>query len=98
MLLKFKDGTIKSCSNPVEQKLFRGEVAVGWLCSVTISETTTSTEIDTLLTVNNISQLTFLGDTSEELFTLNGYSKLSSVIVRHSEKSSSVEIQISKGV
>ena len=98
MLVKFKNGTEKKCSSPIEQKLFRNGVAAGWLCSFSLSETVTSTELDVLLTEENVSELTFCNDNSEALFTINEYSKVTSAIIRYAERENKIEIQISKGV
>ena len=98
MRVKFKDGTEKRCSNPVEQKLFRNGEAAGWLCSVNLSETVNSTELDAILTVDNISELMFCDDGSAELFSVNGYGKITSAVIRHSEDGGRVEIQLSKGL
>ena len=58
MFVKFKNGAKKKCTNPIEQKLFRSGNAAGWLCSFSISETVTSTELDELLTAENLVYLT----------------------------------------
>ena len=99
MYVKFKNGVEKVCSNPTEQKIFKGGVAAGWICAVVISDTaSTSAEIDDLLTIDNISQLTFLNDESAELFTINGYSKVTSAVIRHSENNGTIEIQLQKEI
>lgn len=98
MLVKFKNGTEKKCTNPIEQKVFRSGVAAGWLCTFNLSETTTSTELDALLTEENVSELTFCNDVSEELFTISDYTKITSAIIRYTEEGSKVEMQLSKGL
>ena len=98
MQVKFKDGTIKNCSNPTEQKIFRSGAATGWLCAFQISEPMTSTDVDAALTDENISELTFYNDKAEEIFVISGYTKTSSVVVRHAEKDGTVEIQLTKGI
>lgn len=98
MLVKFKNGTKKKCTNPIEQKLFRSGNAAGWLCSFSISETVTSTELDALLTSENIITLIFCNDNSEELFTINEYNKVTSAVIRYTEDESVVEVQFSKGL
>ncbi len=98
MLVKFKNGTEKKCSNPIEQKLFRSGVAAGWLCSFSLSETVTSTELDELLTEENVSELTFCNDDAEALFTINEYAKVTSAIIRYNKDENKAEIQLSKGI
>ena len=98
MFVKFKNGAKKKCTNPIEQKLFRSGNAAGWLCSFSISETVTSTELDELLTAENISKLTFCNDNSEEIFAINEYNKVASAVIRYTEDNSTVEVQFSKGL
>lgn len=98
MQVKFKDGTIKKCSNPTEQKIFRNGAATGWLCAFQISEVMTSTDVDAVLTDDNISELTFCSDKAEELFAISGYTKVTSAVVRHAENDGTVEIQLTKGI
>ena len=98
MLLIFKDGTKLSCSNPTEQKIFKNGEDAGWLCAVTVSGDLNSSKVDTLLTPENISTLAFCSDEGKELFNIDGYNKVSSVVIRRSEALGSAEIQLSKGV
>ena len=98
MLVKFKDGTKLKCTCPAEQKIFKNGEAAGWLCAFTLSGVISSSEIDTLVTPDNISELVFCDGNEKELFSIGGYAKVSSVVVRYSETSGSAEIQLSKGV
>lgn len=96
MMLKFKDGTIKACSNPIEHRVLREGLPAGWICTVRILETMSSSEIDQVLTSDNISELTFCNRLLEELFVLSGYTKISNIIIRHPGASSEVEVQFEK--
>ncbi len=98
MRIRLKNGTEKSCTNPVEQKVFRAGAAAGWLCSFGFKENITSTELDEILTDDNISELTFCNDASEELFTITGYTKVTSTVIRYSEAATEIEVQFSKGL
>ena len=101
MKVKFKDGTIKSCNAPTEQKVFKSGVPAGWILLLNLVGSTTSAEIDTLLTDENIAELAFMSDNEETtLFTITGYDKVSSSTIRYAEDASStrVEIQLTKGV
>lgn len=98
MRVKFANGTIKTCTSPIEQRLYRGGEAAGWLCSFKLSDTTTSTELEAILVEDNLSNMTFLDDNNNTLFTVIGYTKATSAIIRHSETVSTVELQLSKGV
>ena len=101
MKVKFKDGTIKSCNAPTEQKVFKSGVPAGWILLLNLVGSTTSAEIDTLLTDENIAELAFMSDNEETtLFTITGYDKVSSSTIRYAEDASStrLEIQLTKGV
>ncbi len=101
MKVKFKDETLKNCNAPVEQKVFRGGVPTGWILVLTLTGNNTSAEVDSLLTEENISELTFVADETETtLFTITGYDKISSSMIRYAESVSDirVEIQLTKGV
>lgn len=98
MQVKFKDGNIKKCSNPTEQKIFRSGAATGWLCAFQISDAMSSTDVDNVLADENISELAFCNDDGKELFTISGYTKVTSAVVRHAENDGTVEIQLTKGI
>lgn len=111
MKAQFKDGTIKSCSAPTEQKVFKNKkdelgntvtVASGWIMIFNLSGGMTSDEADRILTEDNISKLVFLTENESgedvELFELSGYTKISSTTIRHAEDDSAsyTEIQLTK--
>ena len=97
MTIQFKNGTTKKCTSLAEQKLFRGGEPVGWLCSIVVSDAAcTSDELDELLTPDNVSALTFFNTDAYKLFEINGYSKVSSAVIRYSENNGAVEIQLQK--
>lgn len=108
MKVKFADNTLKSCAAPTEQKIFKtvgGETTgVGWILILKLTGEITSNDLDRLLTVQNVETLEFLteadGGEDVTLFTLTGYNKISSSIIRHAEDATSTyaEIQLSKGV
>ena len=111
MKVKFANGTVKSCAAPTEQKLFKTTDGVtlgaGWILILRLTGSITSTELDALLTNENVGALEFLSDGSdgddggaETLFTLNGYEKVTSSTIRHSENAENTyaEIQISRGI
>lgn len=103
MKVQFKDGTIKTCSAPMEQKVFRSGIDAGWILSVSIESDITSDELDKLVTTDNISELLF---TSEEetdtvkTISLSGYDKVTSAIIRYSEEKNKtrIEMRLTKGV
>ena len=111
MNVKFKNGTVKTCASPTEQKIVKAGVDAGWLLSFYLICDITSDEVDALLIPNNISELTFTseekliteGETNTQepkVFTLSGYDKVSSTVIRYSEDKdkTKVEIQLIRGV
>lgn len=109
MKLKFKNGTIKNCTAPVETKVFKSGEAAGWVLMLNLIGAVTSGEVDELLTKENISSLTFIPEIEDEEgeeatvpaeLTLSGYEKVSSSTIRYAEDTSKtkVEIQLTKGV
>ena len=108
MKVKFANGVVKECAAPTEQKIFKtigGEtVSAGWVLLLSITGSVTSTELDAVLESDAVSSLEFFveNENGEEtaLFTLDGYSKITSSTIRHSEDTSATyaEIQMSKGV
>lgn len=103
MKVKFKNGVIKNCTTPTEQKVFKGGGNAGWILAFAILGGMTSNEVDSLIVPENISELTFL--TENELseattIALSEYDRISSAFIRYSDDKAStrVEIQLSKGV
>ena len=100
MKVKFKNDTVKSCTAPTEQKVFRGDNGAGWILLLNLIGEISSAALDEILTAENISELTFLTDEDEEISTANGYDKVSSCTIRHAERpqDTRAEIQLTKGV
>lgn len=103
MNVKFKDGTIKECSAPTEQKLFKSGESAGWILNFALLGDITSDDVDKLLTSDNVSELTFISKDENEIataFTLSNYNRVSSAFIRYLEpqNKSRVEIQLTKGV
>lgn len=108
MKVRFKDGVIKDCTSPVEHKLFKTlngiTTGVGWALSLQLTGSTTSTELDSIITPDNVSTLEFVKEDENgeivTLFSLSGYEKITSSTIRHSEDTMNthVEIQMTKGL
>lgn len=108
MNVKFADGVVKECTAPAEQKVFKtvdGEtVGMGWVLILKLTGNITSSEIDEILTPENVKSMEFSAETEsgeyKKLFTLGGYSKITSSTIRYSEDTAATyaEIQMSKGV
>ena len=104
MKVKFANGVVKSCTTPTEQTVFRNidgvTLGVGWLLNFRLMGSTTSQEVDEVLAASNITPLEFLSEEDKTIFVLDGYDKITSSVIRHTEDttSTSVEIQLSKGI
>ena len=102
MKVTFKDGTIKDCSAPTEQKVFKAGDAAGWILSFALLGNITSAEVDNIIANENISHLTFISEDEtgvETTIDLLGYNKVSSAIIRYNEQETTrVEIHLTKGV
>ena len=108
MKVKFANGVVKECQAPTEQKIFRnnnGEpTGVGWMLLLRLTGVITSTDLDNIVTDENIASLEFLSENENgediTLFTLDGYKKITSSTIRHAEDTNSThaEIQLTKGV
>lgn len=108
MKVKFANGIIKDCSAPIEQKIFKTAagvpVGIGWVLSLRLLGCSTSTELDEIVTADNVKSLEFLTDLedgkSKTLFKLEDYTKITSSSIRHAENTADTyaELQISKGI
>ena len=105
MKVKFSNGVIKECAAPTEQKVFgTTNNNNGWVLHLRLIGETTSTELDELITNENISNLEFLTTTEDgenkPEFNLVGYDKITSSTIRHAEDTTTtiVEIQLTKGL
>lgn len=97
MQMRFLNKESCETSNPTEQKVFKKNGESGWVMAFSILTPMSSTELDVILTENNISEIT-LGDGTNEK-TISGYDKITMVTVRYSDNISSVvDVQISKGL
>ena len=108
MKVKFSNGVVKKCSAPTEQKIFKNVdsemVGVGWVLILKLTGGVTSTELDAILTTENIASLEFMAESEDDgdisLFSLVGYDKITSSTIRHAEDATATyaDIQLSKGV
>lgn len=108
MKIKFANGVVKECTAPTEQKIFKnvgGELTgVGWMLNLRLVGVMTSTELDNILTADNVTSLEFLTEdengADKTLFALSGYNKITSSAIRHAEDitETNAEIQLAKGV
>ena len=100
MKVKFKDGTVKNCTAPIEQKIFKNPSSPGWVLQFGLTGQITSADIDALFTDSNIDELVFKTEDEEKSVTLSGYNRLSSSVIRYAEDvvGTVVEVQLTKGV
>ena len=96
----FVNQTVKTCSVPTEQKVFRNGVPAGWIVVFQLTGDITSEELDNLTTIENLATLSFKDDGGNALFELTGYTKVSSAVIKHGQtsKDTVAELQFTKGV
>lgn len=99
MRVKFKGNeTTYECTEPVEQKVFRGGEVIGWAVMFHIYGDFDSSKIDETVTPENISALTFINDDENTDFAINGYSNITACIIRHKSTLTVTELQFTKAV
>lgn len=99
MRIAFKNGNEYEAQNLLEQKVFNGSSS-GWVIGFTFTANVNSSTLDSLLTAENISQLTIKDDEhSTDTTVVTGYGKVTSAVIRHATAASAiVEVQFSKGL
>lgn len=85
------------CSEPIEQKVFKSGAAVGWAIMFHVYGNFDSTQIDSLITPDAISNLVFLNEDSQNTsFTIPGYSAVTACVIRHKAAITVTELQFTK--
>ena len=101
MRIKFKsdEQTFKTTSF-VENKLYRGGEAIGWVISMSLQTDMISSDLDSLLSVENIGEIKLVSESEESLSTkaFIGYNKVTSCSIKYADTQSTAEIQLFKGV
>lgn len=96
MHFKSADNKEYECGIPVEQKLFDSNGnARGWVVTFSIHADFTSADVDTKLTENAISEMTFTTDENKTI-EITGYNKIHACAIRHVGVPNSIEIQLKK--
>ena len=96
MKVQFKNGAqMYDCSEPIEQKIYRAGVEAGWTIVFQFNADVTSSEVDSIITPDNISEITFTHDTGATN-TIRGYNAISSCTIRHKATATAVEVQFTK--
>ena len=99
MKIKFKDGTIFEADMPVEKRVTKANGTSGWLFSFSITTPLTSTEVDSLLTAENISRILLCDTDESQSQIVVGYTRIDNVTIRYSSENGSVaDVQLSKGI
>ena len=98
MTIKFVDGTIVNVSGLVEQKLF-STVSTNSICraSFSILEDLTASDVDTLLTAENIATMEYKATNEGQAIIITGYDKVNGATIRRGE-TTNIEVQMTKGV
>lgn len=86
------------CTEPVEQKLFQSGVPVGWAVMFHLHGALSSSEVDSVVTPETISELVFTGVSGETptSITLKGYSAIRACTIRHRAGKTVTELQFTK--
>ena len=96
MKVRFKNSDVNyDCTEPVEQKLFRSGVACGWAIMFHLRADFSSSEVDDVITTDNISELTFTND-AETKTVVTDYAVITNCTIRHKSDKSIVELQFTK--
>ena len=96
MKVRFKNtDTALTCTDPVEQKLFRSGVPYGWAIMFHIEADVTSSDVDKLITPENIEELEFTNDEAV-IGVVTGYSAIANCVIRHKADKTVVELQFTK--
>lgn len=98
MYVKFKDSTATyKCTEPVEQKMFRSGVPIGWAIMFHIHCNSDSSQVDKIITSETISELEFgREDENNATFIITGYSVISACTIRHKSATDVIELQFTK--
>lgn len=86
------------CTEPIEQKLFQGGSAVGWVLMFHIHGGVSSSDVDGIITPESISDMTFISgeDDNQTAIRLTGYSEIRACTIRHRAGSAVTELQFTK--
>lgn len=99
MYVKFKGSeSAYACTAPVEQKIIRPGGDAGWAIAFNVYGITDSSELDTIICPETISELTFINNEGKQptSFVIRGYSSITACIIRHKVQSTVAELQFTK--
>ena len=98
MVIRLKDNKTEfTTTSVIEQKIYRQGAESGWMLSLNINGDFKAQDLDSVLSEENISEITLVGE-KEENTVISGYEKVTSCVVRYSEDKATAEIQLIKGV
>ena len=96
MKVQFKDSAkLFDCSEPIEQKIFKSGMSIGWAIMFHITADVNSVDIDKVITPESISELSFTND-NDFVNVITGYSNITACVIRHKSASTVVEVQLTK--
>ena len=98
MRVKFKGSEISyECTEPIEQKVFKSGIAVGWAVMFHIYGDIDSSKADEIVTPETVSELTFVNDDEQHTtFSISGYSTVTACVIRHKATTTVTELQFTK--
>lgn len=90
-----------NATNIVEQKLFNKGEAVGWLLVFSLSGLASSSELDSIVTKESISEIDLYiieDEIEKQLMTFKDYEKISACSIKYTDEKITADIQLMKGV
>ena len=96
MQIRFNNGTKKPCYNPKETMLFRDGKKAAWLFSFVIPAS--ATEIDEILTQDNISNIGIENDDETWGYTKGGYDTVNGVSITYDKMGGMAEVQLKRSI
>ena len=97
MKVQFKNTSqALDCTEPIEQGIFKSGLRVGWAIMFHIRADVSSSDIDNIITPDNISELAFTKDEGYPTAVITGYTSVTACTIRHKKDATVVEVQFTK--
>lgn len=98
MEIILKNKQVLNISSPKEQKIIRSDDTARWVASFSILDQKTSTELDQILTSDNISEIYRMIDNEPHLI-MSGYNTITMLTIRYASDGKTVaDVQMTKDV
>ena len=97
MKIKFADDTEFKCIQRTEQMTFANGAPAGWVINAVVQDAS-SALVQSVLTGENISEISAVTDNGGLIATITGYEKINALAVKYIDDSPIATFQLSKGV